>query len=103
MSNVLHLMNGKSADCIICDCTQGMAHSADVYYGTALANTLPVTMMPSRSPLLNRMNKRFPRKKALALYKVHVNTEENGGRQTSLLPQHQLFDFNMILAESLDR
>ena len=45
------------------------------------------------------MTERFPRKKALALHKVHVKTEENGGREKVFLPQHQLFDFNIILAK----
>ena len=60
MPNMMHCMNANGVDCIICDYTQGMVHGTDAYRGTALVNTLPVSATPSRSPLLNRMNERFP-------------------------------------------
>ena len=59
MSNVMHFMNANGVDCIICGCTQGMVHGIDAYRGTALVYTLPVSMMTSWSPLLNRMNEKF--------------------------------------------
>ena len=103
MSNMMHFMNANGVDCIICDYTQGMVHGTDAYRGTALVTTLPVSTTPSRSPLLNHMTERFPRKKALAFHKVHVKTEENSGRQTSLQPHHQRVDLTAIMAESLYR
>ena len=101
MYNVVRFMNANGADCIICGCTQGIVHSTDVYRGTALVSTLPVSTTPSRSPLLNRMTERFPRKKAHALHKVHVKTEENCGGEKSLTLQHQRVDLTAIMAVRL--